>query len=168
MNKENGYIKVYRAIQENDLWQYTPYDPARAWIDLLLSATYKNKGVYFDGSIVDLLPGEFITSQVKLARKWGWERKRVSRFLRVLESEQMCHIKTDRKKTLIAIHNWETYQQEGQQKGQARLNRRDTINKERRKEKNINILEKVQKTVDKPQLPSFKEAYQRVIRGATV
>lgn len=134
MNKD--WIKIYRSIRDNPLWAYVPYDPARAWIDLLLSATYKQRGMFFDGKIIDLNPGELITSQVKLSTRWGWNRKTVNKFLRNLQSEQMVDIKTDNKKTYLSIKNWNPYQSDGQLNGQLVPSRTDT-NKKVKKVKNI-------------------------------
>lgn len=36
-----GWVKIYRSIQDNDLWLAEPFTWAQAWIDLLLNANHK-------------------------------------------------------------------------------------------------------------------------------
>jgi hypothetical protein len=57
-----GYIKLWRCIQDNNLWTDEPFDKARAWIDLVMLANYKDatiqrrgiKGVKLELDIVNL------------------------------------------------------------------------------------------------------------------
>ena len=97
---EQRWVKIHRKIQDSFLWSDKPYDRARAWIDLLLSAMYKDKKVMIDGKVVIIKKGSFVTSVVKLSEKWGWSRKKVNSFLKVLENEQMVSTKKHQREQL--------------------------------------------------------------------
>ena len=58
----NGFIKLYRSIQDNPLWDIKPYDKARAWIDLLLLANHKDSEVLIKGSVYICKRGEVLRS----------------------------------------------------------------------------------------------------------
>src|SRR5262245_61077272 len=54
--------------------------------------------------------GQYLTSQLKLSRRWGWHRETVSKFLRLLEGEKMASIETSTGYTRITIQNYSKYQ----------------------------------------------------------
>ncbi|MFG6329458.1 MAG: hypothetical protein K1W06_08325 [Lachnospiraceae bacterium] len=107
MGEKQGWIKLHRKIQDCFLWEEKPYDKARAWIDLLLSAAYYDKKI---GDTVKSNKGSFATSSAKLAERWGWSRNKVNSFLAMLESEQMIHTTGTSRGTAITIVNYEKYQ----------------------------------------------------------
>ena len=109
----SGWIKLHRKIQECFLWDDKPYDKARAWIDLLLSAMHSDKKKLIDGKVVIIKQGSFVTSILKLSDKWGWNRKTVSAYLDMLENEQMITTERTTKGTTVTIVNYEKYQVEG-------------------------------------------------------
>ena len=106
----NGWIKLHRKILDCFIWQDKPYDKARAWIDLLLLAMHSDKKMLIDDEIVIIRRGEFMTSIVKLADRWGWSRNKVVRYLNMLESEQMLNTKRTPKGTLVSIIKYDVYQ----------------------------------------------------------
>jgi hypothetical protein len=106
-----GYIKLHRKILNNKYW----LEPRRkskfeAWIYLLLRAGYKNKEFVFGDADINLKAGEFITSQLKLAEAWKWDRETVGRHLARLQSDGQITYKTSNKFTIISICNWDSYQ----------------------------------------------------------
>ena len=76
-NLDKGYIKLYRSVRDNWIWDAGPYDRAHAWIDILLSASHCDTKMMFDGNLVTVKRGTYITSIRKLAVKWGWSRDKV-------------------------------------------------------------------------------------------
>ena len=112
-----GYVKVYRSLLSHPLWTKEKFTPGQAWIDLLLEAGYADRDFLLGTTVVSARRGEIVTSQVKLAKRWLWDRKTVLRFLRGLERLNMVRIQSSRASetgyTLISIVNWETYQSDG-------------------------------------------------------
>lgn len=105
-----GWIKLHRKILDCFIWQDKPYDKARAWIDLLLLAMHRDKKMLIDDEIVIIRRGEFMTSIVKLADRWGWSRNKVMRYIDILESEHMLNTKRTPKGTLVSIIKYDVYQ----------------------------------------------------------
>lgn len=107
---DKGWIKLHRKILDCWIWQDKPYDKARAWVDLLLLAMHHDKKILIDEKIVVISRGSFLTSIVKLSDRWGWSRNKVSRYLQLLENEQMLNTKRTPKGTLVTIVKYEDYQ----------------------------------------------------------
>lgn len=108
-----GWIKLYRQIQDCDIWdddEQEPFDKRSAWIDLLLLANHKDKQTVFDMKPFVVKRGQRITSIRKLGERWHWSRDRVSRYLKLLESLGMIIKESDSRKTLLTIVNYEVYQ----------------------------------------------------------
>lgn len=113
MSDKGGWIKLHRKIRDCFLWNDKPYDKARAWIDLLLSAMHNDKKMLIDGKAVTVRQGSFMTSILKLADKWGWNQKTVRSYLKMLENEQMVTTNRTPKGTTVTIVNYERYQLDG-------------------------------------------------------
>ena len=105
-----GWIKLYRSLMYNDLWQYKPFSRGQAWVDLLLLAAHKDEEFYFNNKIFRLNKGEILTSKRKLSNRWGWSITKITRFLFELESVGMLSQKSDTKKTIIKITKYDNYQ----------------------------------------------------------
>lgn len=114
-----GWIKLYRKIQESWLWkEKRKFSKFEAWIDILLQANHKNTKIIINFKVVQVKKGSFITSETKLAQKWKWDRSTVRRFLEMLEKEKMIRKNATTEYTTISIENWGLYQNEEQEKQQ--------------------------------------------------
>ena len=107
---DKGWIKLHRKLLDCWIWQEKPFDKGRAWVDLLLLAMHSDKKMLIDNEITIIERGSFMTSVLKLSERWGWSRNKVTRFLDVLEREQMLNTERTPKGTLINIVKYENYQ----------------------------------------------------------
>ena len=105
-----GYIKLYRDIQEHWIWQDKPFSKGQAWIDLLMTANHDENKVVLGNEIILVERGCLITSEVKLAKRWGWSRCKVRTFLELLVNDGMIDKKSDSKKTYLKILNYNVWQ----------------------------------------------------------
>ena len=106
-----GWIKLYRKLQDCCIWQKNePFDSRSAWIDLLLSATHKQRKFIIDNEILTVERGSFMTSVLKLSEKWKWSRGKTNRYLALLENEQMITTKRTPKGTLVTIVKYDVFQ----------------------------------------------------------
>lgn len=105
-----GYIKLYRDIQEHWIWQDKPFSKGQAWIDLLMTANHDENKVVLGNKIILVERGCLITSEVKLAKRWGWSRCKVRTFLELLVNDGMIDKKSDSKKTYLKILNYNVWQ----------------------------------------------------------
>lgn len=106
----SGYIKLYRGLTENPLWNKESFSAGQAWIDLLLGANFKDKTIYIRKTKIEVKRGQIAWSMLTMARRWKWSRGKVIRFLKDLESEQMIVQHSGHLTTLITICNYEKYQ----------------------------------------------------------
>jgi len=83
-------------------------------MDILLSANHKAGKVNIGFNVVVVDRGQYLTSQVGLAKKWLWNRETVKKFLCLLESEEMASIQTSKQAstgyTLITVRNYDKHQ----------------------------------------------------------
>lgn len=114
-NDELGWIKLFRKIQDSFLWKDKPFTKGQAWTDLLLLANYADSGIWIRGIYVEVKRGQLAYPQGTLGKRWGWKRKKVSCFLKLLENEHQIAHQTSNLTTLITIVNYEQYQSKGQQ-----------------------------------------------------
>ena len=146
----SGYIKLYRQIMDNPFWQDKPFSRGQAWIDLLMLANWGDSKVLDGSEIVTLHRGELVCSQMYLADRWGWSRKKVKGFLEVLQREHMGSVKGTSKGTTLTIENYSKYQDEGtaegtaqeHQKSSAGTSKAHTIRRIKKSNKNKEILER--------------------------
>lgn len=108
---DKGWILIHRQIQNCVLWDSPePFDKRSAWIDLLLSANHHDKDIFFNGEIITIKRGQFLTSVRKLSDRWSWSRDKVLKYLRTLESLQMLNKESDNHRTLLTIEKYDVYQ----------------------------------------------------------
>ena len=106
----NGWIRLSRKIFDCWLWNEKPFTKAQAWIDLLLLANYETRKFVLGNELVEVERGSFITSEVKLMKRWGWGKGKTRAFLSLLESDSMIIKNSNRKRTTITIVNYDKYQ----------------------------------------------------------
>lgn len=109
----SGWISLDRAITKHWLWQGEKFTKGQAWVDLLLFASHTDHKVLIKGYLIPVGRGEQIRSQVTLSKAWGWDRKTVSRFLKLLEKDAMIVTRTDHLTSYISICNYSSFQGEG-------------------------------------------------------
>ena len=108
-----GWIKLDRNLQRHWIWNKEPFSRGQAWIDLLMSACWKEQKQLFKGKIQVQEVGKVYISKLYLATKWHWDRRKVDRFLTTLASDGMIRLECTTDGTVIAIENYEIYQVRG-------------------------------------------------------
>lgn len=121
-----GYVKLWRSLLDTTLWDHP--SAMVLFIYLLLQANFKVAKVYVRGQALQLEPGQLLTSHAKLCSGTGLSRKSLRGALDVLEAMEIISLNRAKQRakhpTVVTICNWERYQgngiDEGQAKGQAR------------------------------------------------
>lgn len=122
-----GWISLYRKIQEHWLWtKRRKFSQFEAWISLLFKANFKDTKIMIGDNVVEIKKGSFITSEVKLAEEWKWDRSTVRKFLKTLEEQKMIQKNSTTKYTSISIEKWDLYQNIQQQNRQQSNNKTTT------------------------------------------
>lgn len=112
-----GYISINRSIEDNWLWKEKPFSKGQAWIDLILLANHADVKKPYGDSITIFQKGSVYRPISSLAERWGWDRKKVKRFLDVLQSDQMVTVDSTRGGTTITLINYGKYQGQGSTNG---------------------------------------------------
>jgi hypothetical protein len=108
-----GFIILHRKITENWIWEDKPFSKGQAWIDILMLVNHQDNKVLLPktNELVTVKRGEHITSELKLADRWGWSKTKVRNFLKLLSTDGMIEdIKKDRKRTRLKVLNYNDYQ----------------------------------------------------------
>ncbi len=105
-----GYIKVYRDLKENPIWQEKPFSKGQAWIDMMLRCNYVCKPITGYGNLKWVKRGEFVSSNYKLAEAWGWSESAVRNFMRRLEYNGMILRQSFGKCSLYFLQNYAHFQ----------------------------------------------------------
>ena len=143
---DKGWIALHRNIRDHWVYQekrvFSKYE---AWLDLLMDANHQNNKFLFDGQLIEVNRGEFITSVRQLCERWGWSNTKVNRFLKRLEDDQMLIRKSDSKKTVITIVNYDFYQRyeskettQKRQQNDAEASQKHTNNNDKTMNNNVN------------------------------
>jgi hypothetical protein len=170
----DGWVKLYRSVSENWVWNERPFSKGQAWLDLIILANHKDNKFPLGDEMVMVERGSFITSELKLMERWGWSKSKVRLFLNQLQNDSMIVKKTDRKKTTINIVNYSVYQEsetteEPIKDHQQTDNRpiKDT-NKNDKNDKNINTYSEIvnlynQICISFPQCTKLSDARKKAI-----
>lgn len=120
-----GWIKLHRRLRENWLWEEKRiFSKAEAWIDILLMVNHKENKVPLGTDLIPVEPGSRIISIRQLCERWGWSNTKVKSFLDLLTLDEMITYKSDAKKTVLSVVNWELYQCEELEKT-SQINRKN-------------------------------------------
>jgi len=160
-----GWIKLHRAIQDNDFWSSEPFSRGQAWVDLLLLANHKESFFYKRGNKVIVGRGQVGRSEVELSDRWKWSRTKVRKFLKDLEKEQQIKIAKSRITQVLTIVNYDFYQAKEQQTGQQKDNRKTT--EEQQKDTYKNEKNKEEGEEGKEKYPLISE-FQKIQKGELV
>lgn len=85
--RSEPFVKLLRKFQRHRFWrERRRYSRAEAFIDMLFMAYYEPRDIVWNGHEITLEPGEFMTSERILARRWNWTPRTAGRFLKSCET----------------------------------------------------------------------------------
>ena len=151
MDKDKGFIKLDRSIFEH--WIFQDAEKFRAFVDLIQLARWRDEKLLIGNEVVLIPRGSYYTSELKLADRWGWSRKKIREFFKLLEKEQMIIKKGTTKGTMLTVVNYGLYQDEGttkdttkeQQKNIKRTTKEHQKNNEGYTKEEIKMIEETKK-----------------------
>lgn len=152
-----GWIKLHRAIQEHWLWDDEPFTRGQAFIDLLLMVNHKDKKIMFNGELIEVKKGSKITSLRQLSDRWKWSTNKVKKYLEQLQKDGMINYKSDNKKTLLTIENYEVYQGQGNTEETQKEHRSDTEENQKKFKSDAEENQKKTNKNDKEYIKNVKE-----------
>lgn len=105
---EQGWIKLHRKILENPVLRNPKY--GWLWVILLLKANHEDKKVFWNGEVITIKAGQFLTGRKQLAKEANVKESTIEDILRTLETRQQIRQQKTNKFRIITILNWATYQ----------------------------------------------------------
>ncbi|KKL76394.1 hypothetical protein LCGC14_2045310 [marine sediment metagenome] len=97
MDMKDGYIKLWRQIQGNELWtEKRPKTKAEAWIDIIMEAQHSHEPqkVMIGMIVLECHRGQSLNSLDTWALRWGWSKSKVWRFMKFLQKQGMIETKS--------------------------------------------------------------------------
>lgn len=148
MDIKEPYFLLARKLDEHWLWQEKPFSRGQAWVDLIMQAAFKDHETVWKNQVIHVKRGQVPKSYRQLGLRWGWDKNKVGRFLKLLKKRSMCGTDLGQGFTLVTIYNYETYQlsPKGERDSNAPVNgtqtghRRDKQNKSNKSNKSINTI----------------------------
>ena len=137
MNKQKGYIKLYRSIWDNPVI-CKDSEHLAVWIYLLTHATHSEKSVVFGSERIILRSGQLVTGRKIISNKTGVSESKVRRILKTFKIDQQIDQQVNSRGSLITIINWNKYQLSDQQIDQQVTNNRPTSDQQVTTNKNVN------------------------------
>lgn len=113
MGDTESWVKISRKLLDHWIWSDQPFSKGQAWVDMILTANYKDKKIMFDGKVIEVKRGTFVTSIAKLSERWDWDKRKVKRYLTALKNEKMLSFDSTTRCTTITIENYGVYQCNG-------------------------------------------------------
>lgn len=108
-----------RGWQDNPIWRDEPFSRAQAWAWLVEEARWRPSRISIAGKTVELQRGELSHSIRFLAKRWGWGKGVVERFIGRLKTETLIETRTETGQLIISIRNYDEMQATRHESGTA-------------------------------------------------
>jgi hypothetical protein len=133
---DNSFIKLYRKIQDNWIWDNPLY--LKCWIDMLMRASIKPSSMLLNNQIIEVNRGEIVFSQRNFAKRNNMSRQQLRTFLTKLEKSKMIRSKSNPDVTHLILVGYSTYNDSKLTQSQPRPNpiirKKESKNKESNKD----------------------------------
>ena len=107
---KEGWICIYRAIEEDPMYFAEQFTRMQAFIDLILITNHDRTVFFKRGIKITVERGQTVRSEDELALRWKWSRGKVRRFLIELENDTKIVQQKTRLCNCISIVNYDKYQ----------------------------------------------------------
>jgi DNA-binding transcriptional regulator YhcF (GntR family) len=164
--KMQGWIKLHRKVKSH--WLFTEkrtFTKFEAWIDLLLEVNHKDNKFMLGNDLIEVKRGQTITSIRQLCERWNWSNSKVTKFLKMLESDEMLKVKSDTKKTVITIDNYDIYQVQDTEETTDKRHTHDSEATQKHTNKNDkNVKNEKKKNIYAEFVSMLPEEYEKLIQ----
>lgn len=110
----SDWVKIHRGLLDSPLWLAEAFTPGQAWIDLIMRANWAPGHFFVRGNRVEVARGQVGLSARKLSGIWGWDQRRVSRWLARWSEEGRVRLEKSGPSTLVTVVNYDQYQSGGE------------------------------------------------------
>jgi hypothetical protein len=131
----DGYIKLYRKLLENAIFQNEKLLKVFIWC--LLKASHKEHEQLVGLQKIILQPGQFIYGRLKAAEELRLKESTVNKYMTWLKNDEIINIKSSNKYSLVSIEKWELYQIEESESNSKNDNKGTTKEQQSNTNKNV-------------------------------
>lgn len=105
---------MHRALLNNWILTCADADYLRLWVQLLLNAAYKETTKFYNGRLVNLMPGEVLFTRNHWAKQTHVSEGKIRSMMDAFEKDRMITQRSvGNAYTIVFITNWCAYQSEG-------------------------------------------------------
>lgn len=135
MSADNGWIKLHRRVIDSCVFE----DAAlfQLFVYCILKANHKQTSKLWNGKMIELKPGQFITGRFKLATALNTNPNTIYKRLKRLEMLGKIRIESNNKNTLLTVIKYNTYQEVVTTKEQQSNNKVTTKEQQSNTDKNV-------------------------------
>lgn len=105
---QQGYIKLYRALIDSDIFQNEKLFKVFIWC--LLKATHKERDQVIGRKTIRLKEGQFIFGRLKASSELNMAPSTVWDYMKLLEKHKNININSNNKYSVVTIEKWRIYQ----------------------------------------------------------
>lgn len=106
-----GWIALHRSIANDPMWTSEKFTDAQAWVDMLLSANFKDGSFIVKRQTVSVKRGQLGWSMATYEKRWRWSRNKVRRYFSMLEKDGKISTETNHLTTIVTICNYDKFQE---------------------------------------------------------
>ena len=103
-----GWLRLHRRLKEHP--RYAQAGFVQLWAHFLISAQFKPARAMFDGAVITLRPGQFISSRREIAVQTGLSEGMVCRLITDLMSDEQIGQLSGKRHSVYTVRNWQRYQ----------------------------------------------------------
>lgn len=124
-----GWVKLHRAVCESAVFEDA--EILRLWIYILVNAAHKDHDTIYQGKIIHIKKGEFVTGRKILAREFKLSESKIYRMLTTLAELGNIEIKSNNKYSVVTVVNWAKYQDDSENLNNKRTANEQQLNNKR-------------------------------------
>ena len=163
---KTGWFSIHRKLEDDWVWKDKPFTKGQAWIDLILLANFEDAKVNLGNQIFTCKRGELMYSLDSLSGRWGWNKSKVRRFLKCLESDSKIDTLPNTKTTHLSILKYNDYQQERNADETQMKRKRNADETQTTPSNNTNKTNKL--IIEQEEFDNFRKNYPSTKGGAEV
>lgn len=115
--KASNFLQLSRDIQNTPYYRDKPFNRLAAWLDLMMLTQHTDFQEYRRGELVTYKRGHCYHPIEEFATRWGWDRRKVRRFLKQMERNGEITVYTSKRGTHIVMHKYDEWQGFGTSNG---------------------------------------------------
>jgi len=105
-----GWISLHRKIVDHWIYSNTKMSNLEAWLHILLTVNHANTKCNIKNTLYYVKRGQSLKSLDTWGKEFGWDKSKVRRFFKLLESDNMIVTKSEQKTTRLTVCNYDSYQ----------------------------------------------------------